>query len=539
MTLVGKQNHQTLPFAHTPPTWATVEEALFDFHATLQPQRIAAAVVWHFAALFHAHRTALLFCKQPENPAYLARVHPEKETLWVARWLDANQTALRQALQAAPDASWLALPEARQAEPVYAIPLRLPKGEMSATLVLWTDASHVPDEQVNTFAPLLARQAALALHHARRYDALRSAHHRLSSAWDAMPEGMWLFDRRGRLQHFNTAAEAFFEGALQPHVGQNLLRWLRRADPLRVQQLTGFSPQELRAYVRQGVPEAGYVRRREFVQILAEEERHVSETCLPVHSPQGALQGWLVIWQDVSEIRRQELLRQELSNMIVHDLRNPITSIASSLLMLRELLEEGEDTALLVEVVETAHNSTTYLLNLVQSILDVARMEQGQIVLDSESRPLGDCVQDAIRSLKSQALRAGVTLTADIPPDLPPVWADEEKIRRVLMNLLDNAIRHTPQGGRVHVAAGLDAAQNRIVTCISDSGPGVPPEARTRVFEKYAQLHHGAARGYRGVGLGLTFCKLAVEAHGGQIWVEDSELGGAAFCFSLPLAPFK
>ena len=538
MTLVGKQNHPTLPFAHTPPTWSTVEDALQDFHATLQPQRVAMAVVWHFAALFRAHRTALLFHAASDTPARIATVHPEGETRGVAKWFSANQTALRQALAASPEAPWLMLDVPQQTERIYALPLRLPEGQTQATLVLWTDAALPLPEHATTFVPLLTHQAALALRNAQQYNALRAARQQVQTAWDALPDGLLLFDRRGRLQHFNAAAEALFEGALQPYVGQSLLRWLRNADPPRVQQLTGLSPQELRAYLRQCTPDMPHARQREFVQILASEERHLGETCLPVYDAQGHLQGWLVIWRDETEARRQELLRQELNNMIVHDLRNPITSISSSLLMLRELLEEGEDLPLLLEVVETAHSSTAYLLNLVQSILDVARIEQGRMALECESHPLGDCVQEAVRSLASQALRADVTLTADIPPDLPPVWIDEEKIRRVLMNLLDNAIRHTPQGGHVHVSAALSAEHNRIITCIADSGPGVPPEARTRIFEKYAQLHSGASRGYRGVGLGLTFCKLAVEAHGGQIWVDDADLGGAAFCFSLPLTPF-
>ena len=538
MTLVGKQNHQTLPHTHIPPAWATVEDALQDFHATLQPQRVAEAVARHFAAIFRAHRVALLH-QEPEGPtARVVVALPEEESEPVRRWLTEHRAALYRALETSPEAPWLTLDTPEHDERIYALPLRLPQGDIVGALVLWRASDPALPEQATTLAPLLARQAALALRNAHRHHALYAAQQQLQAAWDALPDGLLLFDRRGRLQHFNAAAQDLFGGALQKHIGQSLWRWLRRTDPLRIKRLTGHSPQELRAYVRRCAAAAEKVTQREFSQTLNGEARYLRETCSPVYDPQGRLLGWLVVWGDVTEARRQELLRQELSTMIVHDLRNPITSIASSLLMLRELLEEERDTALLIDVVEIAHNSTAYLLNLVQSILDVARLEQGQIVLDCESHPLGDCVRDAIRSLSSQALRAGVSLSADIPPDLPPVWADEEKIRRVLMNLLDNAIRHTPQGGRVHVSARLNAEQNRVITCVSDTGPGVPPEARARIFEKYAQLEQNTSHGYKGVGLGLTFCKLAVEAHGGQIWVDDAELGGAAFCFSLPLAPF-
>ncbi len=114
------------------------------------------------------------------------------------------------------------------------------------------------------------------------------------------------------------------------------------------------------------------------------------------------------------------------------------------------------------------------------------------------------------------------------------MWADGEKIQRVLVNLLDNALRYTPFGGRIALSAAPDGDYLRI--CVEDSGAGVPPEARTRVFDKYAQLENKAFRGHKGSGLGLAFCKLAIEAHGGRIWIEDGSLGGAAFCFTLPLA---
>ncbi len=538
MTLVGKQNHQTLPQAQMPPVWATIDDALQDFHLTLQPQRVMAAIVRHFAALFQARRTALLLREHKSASLRLGRTFPEAEAPWVARWLPQRAPALHQALEERCETPWQTWELEEDNTCLYTLPLRLPEGEVLGTVVVWPPATHTPSEQAATYAPLLARQAALALRNAQQHHSLHTAWRQLQTVWDALPEGALLFSPRGRLLAFNAAAKALLGEALQSHLGQSVLDWARHTTPARVKQLTGLSPRELRAYARRCSAQSAQVTHREFAQTLNNETRYVRESCLPLRDAQGRLQGWLVVWGDVTESRRQELLRQELSNMIVHDLRNPITSIASSLLMLRELLEEERDTALLIDVVEIAHNSTTYLLNLVQSILDVARMEQGQMVLDCESQLLGDCVKDAIRSLSSQALRAEVTLTADIPADLPPIWADEEKIRRVLMNLLDNAIRHTPQGGRVHVSAYLNAEKNRVITCVADSGPGVPPEARARIFEKYAQLKHGTARGYKGVGLGLTFCKLAVEAHGGRIWVEDAELGGAAFCFSLPLAPF-
>jgi signal transduction histidine kinase len=167
----------------------------------------------------------------------------------------------------------------------------------------------------------------------------------------------------------------------------------------------------------------------------------------------------------------------------------------------------------------------------------VARLEQNSLALECESVALDDCVDYALKSVFSQALTANIKLTADIPEGLPPVWIDDEKIRRVLVNLLDNAVRHTPQHGQVHLSARGDAATRTVEVRVDDSGPGIPVEARARVFDKFMQLDQRALRGHKGTGLGLTFCKLAVEAHGGQIWVAQSAAGGASFCFTVPTAP--
>jgi signal transduction histidine kinase len=123
-----------------------------------------------------------------------------------------------------------------------------------------------------------------------------------------------------------------------------------------------------------------------------------------------------------------------------------------------------------------------------------------------------------------------------VPGDLPPVWIDDEKIQRVLINLLDNALRHTPQDGQITVEAAHHAKEKMVTVRVVDTGPGIPAEARDRIFDKFVQLDpQRVLRGHKGTGLGLTFCRLVIEAHGGRIWVEDGAGGGAAFCFTLPV----
>lgn len=223
--------------------------------------------------------------------------------------------------------------------------------------------------------------------------------------------------------------------------------------------------------------------------------------------------------------------------MIVHDLRSPLTAIISSLTLLDDLLsEESLDRETLQEVVSIASVSSESMLRLVESLLDIARLEQNRVALDLSVCRLRDVVDGAYTLVLSLALEAAITIETNVPDDLPPVSIDITQIQRVLVNLLDNALRHTPYGGKVAVEVERMPADNTLCVTVADSGPGIPPEGRAVVFEKFSQLDQTVLRGHKGSGLGLTFCKLVVEAHGGQIWVEDAPLGGAAFRFTLPLA---
>lgn len=387
-------------------------------------------------------------------------------------------------------------------------------------------------------AQMLGEHAAIAIENALLYQQVRVGRDQLQAILDSTDEGLMLFDREGRLLRFNAAAQAMVGLELDVYLGKGPACWVRALGAEQLQALAGITPGGLRAYLRALQQKPTAVQHRHFVQALSDQIRHIDETRSPVLDPEGRVDGWLLNWRDTTEQHRLERLRLDLSAMIVHDLRNPITAITSSLMMLRDMIIHHEtDPNLQLEVVDIAVSSANYMFNLVQSILEVSRLEQNSLALECESTALEDCVNYALKSVFSQALTANIVLSSDLPTDLPPAWIDAEEIQRVLINLLDNAVRHTPQHGQVRLSARADRSAGVIVVCVQDSGPGIPPEARARIFDKFIQLDHQALRGHKGTGLGLTFCKLAVEAHGGQIWVEQAPEGGALFCFTVPIAP--
>ena len=168
-------------------------------------------------------------------------------------------------------------------------------------------------------------------------------------------------------------------------------------------------------------------------------------------------------------------------------------------------------------------------------------MEAGQVTIEVDGINLVRIGEKVVSRLQVLAAQRHITLEFTAESDLPAVWADEDMIRRVLVNIIDNAIKFTPEGGHVSCEIVTEPARESThepgARCIiNDSGPGIPAEDKDKIFDRYMRTNRGGAR-VRGTGLGLTFCKLAVVAHNGRIWVEDAPGGGSQFVFTLPGIP--
>jgi signal transduction histidine kinase len=232
--------------------------------------------------------------------------------------------------------------------------------------------------------------------------------------------------------------------------------------------------------------------------------------------------------QQLLELQR---LRQETSDLIIHDLRNPLGSISLAINMLEMVLPEdvlGENRQLM----DIAQHGVDKMLRLVESLLEVSRMESGESQFQFVELSLDDMITNLVQGVLVAPERA-IKVEKCLPENLPKVMADRDKLERVLQNLMDNALKYTPDGGRVTVAAEVQG--ENILVSVTDTGLGIPESQRERIFERFAQVQ-GEKRARRGFGLGLAYCHLAIEAHGGHIWVEPGEGGmGSRFAFTLPL----
>lgn len=241
--------------------------------------------------------------------------------------------------------------------------------------------------------------------------------------------------------------------------------------------------------------------------------------------------------QALADLRRAEAMRDSLAQMLVHDLRTPLTSMLAATEMLRTYYSASLDETQR-ELVMMCSNGCTQMMALVNELLDVAKMESGQLQLMRVPVEIGKAIEESFDQVRAIATSNDVILESDIAPGLAPVEADGALLRRVLVNLLGNALKFSPRYESVRLSARYDG-DDALLLGVHDRGPGIPPEYRERIFDKWGQMEVRQEGEKYSSGLGLTFCRLAIEAHGGEIWVDSSENEqetGSVFYIRLPLS---
>jgi len=228
------------------------------------------------------------------------------------------------------------------------------------------------------------------------------------------------------------------------------------------------------------------------------------------------------------EARRATEGRDQVLGVVSHDLRNPISAIAMCASALRDSWpgDAGERENLLTTIVQ----STDWMNRLIQDLLDVASIEAGRLSLERHRESASSIVDKALRMFEVEASGRRIQLTSELSPELPILNVDASRIVQVLGNLLRNALKFTPDGGRITVRAALRGGS--VVFAVADNGPGIPVADQPRVFDRYWHSRRSANK--RGTGLGLSIAKGIIEAHGGRMWLESTPGHGSTFFFSIP-----
>jgi two-component system phosphate regulon sensor histidine kinase PhoR len=243
-------------------------------------------------------------------------------------------------------------------------------------------------------------------------------------------------------------------------------------------------------------------------------------------------EGAILVFHDITELRRLEQTRQDFVANVSHELRTPISSIKGYAETLLEGALEDKDNA--KEFISIIYQDSNRLANLINDLLDLSKIESGKMKMNFVSLDPVSVIRRAITVIENQAKIKSISFKVNLAPELPKIKADETRFSQVMINLLDNAIKYTPENGSVAVTA--KALDNSLQVDIKDTGIGISERDLPRIFERFYRVDKARSRELGGTGLGLSIVKHIVQAHGGQVWVK-SELGlGSTFSFTIPLA---
>jgi len=312
-------------------------------------------------------------------------------------------------------------------------------------------------------------------------------------------------------------------------------------------QMTGYSRQELLAvdFIDLVIEEdRSLVRERMSVWLSGEEpERSVEygintkdgrtiDVVLNVTlttDEKGMPRGAMIVAHDITERKRIERLKDEFVGMVSHELKTPLTVIIGSLSVAKNKNLPQEQVR---ELIDDANSYANSLADIVENLLELSRYQSKRLKLERDEIDIRRVSESVINKFKG---RSSIhNLVMDFPPDLPQVIIDRVRMERVLTNLIENAIKYSPDGGEVRLSSRLE--DNRLTVGVSDHGIGISEEDRSKLFQSFERLHAYEKHTIAGLGLGLRVCRILVEAHGGRIWVESEQGKGSTFYFTVPLA---
>lgn len=353
------------------------------------------------------------------------------------------------------------------------------------------------------------------------YAAATSARDRLDTVLQSINDGVLVLDRNGRVLLVNEALRQILQLPDTSVPDKTIVQFLR---PSRGPQIV--TRKDLRATLDQW--QSGIT-----MGVLQTTDGRSCEWRLMPLLDIGTSGGYVISIRDISERLELERLRDTMIGMLVHDLRTPLTSLIAGLDMF-DIYQEMKDYVSANAMITQTRYSANRLLKQINMILDVRKMQAGRMDIVCEPNDIHLVARMAVRELQPLAVDSSQSLVVEVANDVPVLFFDTNLIQRTLENMIGNAIKFTPRQGTITISARRVPSQPWVEIEVCDTGPGVPPGMKAAIFEEYGQAHQAKRRG--GTGLGLTFCRLVVTAHSGQIGVRDAPGGGSIFWFTLPIS---
>lgn len=347
-------------------------------------------------------------------------------------------------------------------------------------------------------------------------DALSEEHQQFAAVLDYMADGVLITDNLGHVTLINPAASRLLQTTEMEALGRSFAAVVRHHQLIELWQRCREEGNEQVEAVELGADL--------FLQAVV--------------SPfqQKAVSGYLVILQDLTQVRRLQTVRRDFISNLSHELRTPLAS-------LRAVVETLQDSALAdppaaAHFLDRAQREVDTMTQMVEELLELSQIEAGQAPLRLSPTAVSDLVSVPVERLRPQAERGNLRLIVDIPDGLPLVLADVGRMHQVLTNLLHNAIKFTMSGGEVRITAAVDNEGNpvEIIVAVHDTGVGIPRKDLPRIFERFYKSDRARTRSLGGTGLGLAIARHIVQAHDGRIWAKSKEGKGSTIYFALPVA---
>jgi NtrC-family two-component system sensor histidine kinase KinB len=355
---------------------------------------------------------------------------------------------------------------------------------------------------------------ALRQHQVTNVDELLAGQQRLQAVLDSIDDGLLMIDRQGRLEHLNPVAQRQL-GWEESKLGQGLGEALERPE----------MDQQLSLVLRGGSLE----RAPEDLSIEIDgETRLLTYSMTPVSHTQGHILGAVMVLHDVTEQRAFERVRSEFVLRASHELRTPVTGMHMAFGLLQERVKFAPDSRE-TDLFKTVNEEMQRLMQLINDLLNFSRYQNGLQKLALEPCDVSELLNAARQRFAESAHEQDVMVLLEMQEPLPRLQADKAQLDRVLDNLLDNALRHTPQSGLIRLQARRHG--ERLIISVDDNGEGIPYGQQARIFEPFVQV--GRKKG--GAGLGLALCKEIVQLHGGRMGVYSRPGQGTQFYMALPL----
>jgi len=381
--------------------------------------------------------------------------------------------------------------------------------------------SHQPyefaDDEIRVLRAI-ADQVGVALDNARLYESTKEQSSQLEAILNSTGDAIIATDNHGNISLINATAEQLFSLRQTEVMGLPL-----RQAPLHP---------KLRAGLRRAMntKKSGDT----VFEVPLDDGRFLSAIVSPVYAHQEPesdrqAEGWVMVVQDVTHLRKAEQARVNFIRDAAHDLRNPLGVTLNALSLLSEEWGESSSAA---EIIDIGLQGLNRMQSLIDSLLNLEHIESG-VGLQCKDLDVRDLIERCVADIKPSIVQRGQTLRVEVPDMLPLIQGDMQWMYRALINLLSNAHKYTPEGGAIAVCAYVQ--DEDLFVEVKDNGPGIPPEAQTRLFERFYRVP-GPSQDIKGTGLGLAIVKTVVEQHGGRVFVQSKVGQGSIFGMALPLS---